>query len=58
MLPALEPGPGPKLWNNAVGQPVVLTDTTTSILNGAPVKDAVKTAHEKIVGTRNKLNGA
>ena len=57
--PIWKPGPGPKLWINAVGASVILTDTIGSILrSNTPVKNAVRTGHERMVAIRDKLGGA
>jgi hypothetical protein len=51
------PGPEPKLWIDAVGDAVVLTDTMAAILGGQAVKDAVADGHKKIEAIRDKFGG-
>jgi multiple sugar transport system substrate-binding protein len=51
------PGPEPKLWIDAIGDAVVLTDTMAAILGGQAVKDAVADGHKKIEAIRDKFEG-
>lgn len=51
------PGPSPKLWINAIGSAVVLTETMADILKGTAIKDAVATGHGKIEKLRDKFEG-
>jgi multiple sugar transport system substrate-binding protein len=56
--PVWKPGPGPKLWINAVASSVVLTDTIGSILrSNTPPKNAVRSAQARIVALRDKFGG-
>jgi multiple sugar transport system substrate-binding protein len=51
------PGPGPRLWINAIGSSVVLTETMADILTGTPVEQAVATAQKKIEEHYAKFEG-
>jgi multiple sugar transport system substrate-binding protein len=56
--PIWKPGPGPKLWINAVAGSVVLTDAIGSVLrSNSPARNAVRAAHQRIVALRDKFDG-
>jgi len=51
------PGPGPKLWIDAIANAVVLTDTMAAILKGTAIKDAVAAGHTKIQTLHDQFQG-
>ncbi|MGH2461428.1 MAG: hypothetical protein ACRDIY_21440, partial [Chloroflexota bacterium] len=51
------PGPGPRLWINAVDNAVLLTEAMASILKGTAIKDAVATATQKMQGFLTQYKG-
>jgi multiple sugar transport system substrate-binding protein len=52
-----QPGPSPKLWIDAIGDAVILTEVMADILKGTAIKDAVATGHDKIQKIHDKYQG-
>ncbi len=51
------PGPAPKLWVDAIGNAVVLTETMAEILKGTDIKTAVADGHKKIQALHDQYQG-
>lgn len=52
-----QPGPGPRLWINAISNAVIETNCMAKILTGTPVKDAVAQAHKAIQDLYDQYKG-